>query len=269
MARFVGKVLGGVLGLAMSGGFGGALGFLLGHLHDIRTDPAPKRAGAAKEREQPDFLDHYRLTRHQRSIYSLGVIILGAKLAKVDGPVTREEILAFRHAFHTTEAQLDEVGHIFNHARSSADGYEPHAARLAQVFANQPALLEEILVGLFVIAQADSAHLTRAELLFLRRVAVLFGLAEEDFTRLAARAGVYLNSAPPAPKQDSAYDVLGLPTTATNDVVKRTYRALVRKHHPDKLAAAGLPASRVAEATERLKRINAAYDEICKKRGIK
>ncbi|MGE4351881.1 MAG: DnaJ domain-containing protein, partial [Bdellovibrionales bacterium] len=71
------------------------------------------------------------------------------------------------------------------------------------------------------------------------------------------------------PKKDSAYDVLGLPTTATEEVIKKSYRSLLRKYHPDKLIAAGLPASRIAEATEKVKSINAAYAEICKTRNIK
>ena len=75
-----------------------------------------------------------------------------------------------------------------------------------------------------------------------------YGFDERDFLRIAQRVGISLSSSPPIPKHDSAYDVLGLPTTATDDVIKRTYRALVRKHHPDKLLAAGLPAARIAEA---------------------
>jgi DnaJ like chaperone protein len=243
------------------------MGLLLGHLHDSRgTGHGSTRASSSPER---DFFQNVAVSANQRSIFSVSVIVLGAKLAKIDGPVTREEILAFRQAFHTSEEQLDEVGHMFNNARASSDGYEPYAARLAQIFAKQPTILEETLVGLFLIARADSTRLARSEILFLRRVAVLFGFDEETFTRLAARAGIYLTSAAPPPKQDSAYDVLSLPTTATAEVIKKTYRALVRKYHPDKLLAAGLPASRVAEATEKIKRINAAYSEICKMRGIK
>ena len=266
MSRFVGKFIGSVLGFAMAGPLGAVVGLILGHLHDVQRAPPKKRYAS---QDDNDFFQGFSINSYQRSIFSIGVIVLGAKLAKIDGPVTREEILAFRQAFRTSESQLDEVGRIFNNARSTADGYEPYAARLAQVFTEQPGLLEEILLGLFMIARADSSRLARSEILFLRRVCVLFGFTEEDFTRIATRAGVYMTSATPAPKKDTAYDVLGLPTTASEDVIKRTYRALVRKHHPDKLLAAGLPASRVSEATEHVKKINAAYSEICKMRGIK
>lgn len=137
------------------------------------------------------------------------------------------------------------------------------------MFGRQSPILEEVLAGLFYIAVADSVRLTRAEILYLRRVSVIFGFTEADFLRIAARIGITMTSAAPVPKRDTAYDILGLPTTATDDVIKRTYRALVRKHHPDKLVAAGLPAERVAEATEKIKTINAAYAEICKMRDIK
>lgn len=110
--------------------------------------------------------------------------------------------------------------------------------------------------------------MSRPEIIFLRRVAVIFGFNEHDFTRIAARAGIRMTSVPPPPKKDSAY-VLGLPTTASVKDIKHTYHALLRKHHPDMLLAQGRPADQVAEATERMKRINAAYSEICKMRDIK
>ncbi len=267
MSRFVGKFVGVVLGFTQGGPVGAIIGLLLGHLHDSRGSYNASRKTAASA--EKDFFRGLNVSDNQRSLFSVSVIVLGAKLAKIDGPVTREEILAFRQAFHTSEEQLDEVGHMFNNARATSDGYEPYAARLAQLFARYPSVLEEVLFGLFLIARADSTRLARTEILFLRRVAVLFGFDEQTFTRIAARAAISLTSAEPPPKKDSAYDVLSLPTTATPEVIKKTYRALVRKYHPDKLLAAGLPTSRVAEATEKIKRINAAYSEICKMRGIK
>lgn len=267
MKRFAGKFVGTVLGLALGGGAMGAfLGFVIGHLNDMQHE---RRKNNYETRRRDGFFYDFAVEKSQRSLFALSVIVLGAKLAKVDGPVSTQEVLAFRKAFRSHESHMAEIGRLFDTARQSADGYEPYAARLAHILSGQRDILESVMIALFSIAIADSVRLSRAEIYYLRRVGVIFGFDEETFLRLAAMAGISLSSTPSAPKKDNAYDVLGLPTTATDEVIKRTYRALIRKHHPDKLVAAGLPASRVAEATERVKIINAAYAEICKGRGLK
>lgn len=266
MRRFVGKFVGAVLGFVLAGPVGAFFGLVLGHLNDMREESF---RGATGSKTEKDFFPDFAMTRAQRAVFSIGVIQLGAKLAKTDGHVTRDEVLAFRQVFRTPDHLLAEVGRVFDDARISSAGYEPYAARMAQVFSRQPEILEDVLGGLFYIAIADSTRLSRPEIVFLRRVAVIFGFNEADFLRIAGRVGIHMTSAPPPPKQDTAYDVLGLPTTATDDQIKKTYRALIRKHHPDKLLAEGLAPDKIAEATERMKRINAAYADICKKRNIK
>ncbi len=266
MKRFVGKFVGTVLGFALAGPGGAFVGLMLGHLNDLRfSEPETQRHTEIEKEFFPDF----SMSKQQRSVFSVGVIVLGAKLAKVDGHVSREEVLAFRRAFRTREANLAEVGRLFDEARTSSRGYEPYAARLAQTFGKQPEILEEILAGLFYIAVADSPRLSRSELFFLRRIAVMFGLGEADFRRIASRVGLFLNDAPPSPKKDAAYDVLGVPTTASDKDIKKTYHALIRQYHPDKLLASGIAEAKIAEATEKMKSINAAYADICKARNIK
>lgn len=266
MSRYIGKFVGTVLGLLLGGPTGALIGFVLGHIKDRSEDTSTARRSQELEY---DYFPDFPMSRHQRSVFAMGVIVLGAKLAKIDGHVTREEVMAFRRAFRTRESQLAEVGRIFDRARTSTDGYEPYAARLAQAFMTSPQLLEEVLAGLFYIAVADSPRLSRPEVLFLKRVAVIFGFNENDFNRIAARVGIRMVAEPPPPKKDSAYDILGLPTTATDETIKKSYRALIRKHHPDMLLAQGQPEAKIIEATERMKRINAAYSEICRLRDIK
>ncbi|MCL2469974.1 MAG: TerB family tellurite resistance protein [Alphaproteobacteria bacterium] len=258
--------MGAVLGLVLGGWPGAALGFLIGLLRDVRMQ---HRAMTSRVLSYDDFFPDFMMTSKEKAVFAPCVIALGAKLSKIDGHVTREEVLAFRHVFRTPHALTSQIGELFDQARRSAEGYEPYAARLTALFGYRPSLLEDVLAGLFYIALADSTRLTRNELLYLRRVSVIFGFSETDFVRIARRVGITLTTTSPPPKKDSAYDVLGLPTTASDDVIKRTYRALVRKHHPDKLMAAGLSPTQVAEATEKIKKINAAYAEICRLRGIK
>jgi DnaJ like chaperone protein len=264
----MGKVIGCVLGFAFKGPMGAVIGFLIGHVHDSRTaNPIRSRAygSAAESAPYPGGL----MDGLQQSTFTIGVIVLGAKMAKADGRVSREEIATFRRVFHIPDSQLEEVGRLFDQARLTSGGYEPYAARLAQVFRRNPAVLEEILTGLFLVAVADRTGLSPPKSNFLRRIAILFGFTEEDFARIAARSGVRLPDEPAAAKKEEAYVVLGLPENAPDADIKRTYRALIRKHHPDKLVAQGLPPELINQATEKMKRINAAYDRICKARGIK
>jgi DnaJ like chaperone protein len=266
--RITGKVVGAVLGFVVGGGFLGCLiGLVLGHIHDVFPPPVPlyqRRDRYPSQAEQHGFVDSL-----QQSTFTIGVIVLGAKMAKSDGRVSREEISTFRRVFHIAEADAVEVGRVFDEARQTASGYEPYAARLAQVFRRNPGVLEEILTGLFLVAIADRTGLSLAKVVFLRRVAVIFGFGEEDFARIAARSGVRLPGQPSSGRRDDSYAVLGLGENASVAEIKRTYHVLIRKHHPDKLASQGLPPELMAQATEKMKRINAAYSALCKARGIK
>ncbi len=252
-----GKWIGGLLGFALAGPWGAAMGILIGHLHDMR--PQPRRTPWREDQEQIG-----------RSVFMTGVVVLGAKMAKADGRVTRAEIDTFKRVFQISAAQEPAVGRLFDRARQDAEGYEPYAIQLAQAFRHNAAVLEEVLGGLFLIASADQAGLSSAEVIFLKRVAFLFGFDAEDFARIAARAGVRFQGAPPPRNaQAEAFAILGVPESASNDAIKTAYRALIRTHHPDKLMAQGMPAEFVATATEKMKRINGAYDTLSKLRGIK
>ncbi len=241
---------------------GAFLGLILGQMYDERKDTAQRstlwgRSGAFSANVEQDT-------------FTMGVIILGAKMAKCDGRVTPEEIEAFKRVFRVAPAQVEAVGALFDKARRSATGFEPYAISLARLFRSRPAVLEQILGGLFIIAAADRTGLTPAEMAFLQKVSTLFGFGPHDFNRIAARAGVHVRGKESAcaPLKE-AYVLLGVSENATNDQIKKAYRTLIREHHPDKLMAKGMPPAFVATATEKMKRFNAAYDAVCKAKGIK
>jgi DnaJ like chaperone protein len=146
------------------------------------------------------------------------------------------------------------------------------------MFHNNPVLLEQILGGLFIIAAADNAGLSPAEINFLERVGVIFGFDHDNFARVAARAGVHLPGAGAGNGESASssfvyeedhYTILGVSRDASFETIKSAYRALIREHHPDRLVAQGMPPEFVAAATEKMKRINGAYDAICKAKGMK
>ena len=67
---------------------------------------------------------------------------------------------------------------------------------------------------------------------------------------------------------DDAYKALGVDKDSTDAEVKRAYRKLMSKYHPDKLMGQGLPEDMIKVATEQAKEIQLAYDLVCKQRGM-
>jgi DnaJ like chaperone protein len=260
----LGKFVGGTLGLAAGGPLGAVVGFLIGHVHDLH-----RQNGG--DNPWPGMTDYFNDSTGnvQQATFTMGVIVLGAKMAKADGRVTRAEIEAFKRVFQVAPGQEADVGRLFDRARESAQGFEPYAFQMAQVFARP--VLEEILGGLFIIAAADNAGLSPAEIKFLRRVAGIFNFDQRDLARIAARAGVHMPSANGTSHSavEESFAILGVVEKSTNEEIKIAYRTLIREHHPDKLVAQGMPPEFVANANEKMKRINVAYDTVCKMRGIR
>ncbi|EWY37513.1 molecular chaperone DnaJ [Skermanella stibiiresistens SB22] len=236
-----GKILGGAAGFAVGGPIGGLLGAVAGHAVDLYRE----------EETETDAT--------QQIAFTIGVIVLSAKMAKVDGMVTRHEVNAFKQVFSIPPDEMRNVGRIFDMARRDSQGWEPYARQIAKLLADRPAVLEDLLDGLFHIARADG-DLREAEIGYLQGISKVFGFSDTDFLRIRACNGC-------AP-QDDAYAVLGLTPAATDDEVKAAHRQLVRDHHPDRLIAQGLPQDFVDIATDKLAAINAAHDRIRKERGV-
>lgn len=204
-------------------------------------------------------LTRKRITAPEKSIaFTIGMIALSAKMAKADGIVSEVEINAFKQVFHVPEDELAGVARVFNLAKQDIAGFDAYARQVSRLFHAKASILEDVLEGLFHIAKADEAIHTN-ELLFLEEVATIFGFSQLDFDRIKVRH-VRDNSTDP-------YRVLGLDRGASEVTIKQRYRKLVRDNHPDKHIAAGVPEEMVSLATERLQRINEAYDTIMKERA--
>ena len=192
-------------------------------------------------------------TPPEKSIaFTIGMIGLGAKMAKADGVVTEDEIRAFKQVFHIPDGELATVARVFNLAKQDVAGFETYARQIAKLFEARSEVLEDVLDALFHIAKADNAF-HPGEHGFLRRVAEIFGFSEADFARIRARH---------VDVPDDPFHIHGLAPGAKPDDVRKRYRELVREHHPDRHIAAGVPEEMVELATERLQKINEAYERI-------
>lgn len=188
--------------------------------------------------------------------FTIAVISLGAKMAKADGQVRPAEVRAFREVFRIAPKDEAAAARVFNLARQDIAGYQTYARRIARIFAEEPALLEDVLDGLFQIALADGGYHAGEEQ-FLADVAAIFGIPPEAFACIEAR---HLSG-----ERRDPWHVLGVPRGADLATVRGRWRDLVRRHHPDLVIARGLPPESVVLANARIAAINAAWEEIVRR----
>lgn len=188
----------------------------------------------------------------QRSVaFTIAVIALGAKMAKADGQVTRDEVTAFRRVFMIPKSAEASAARVFNLARQDVAGFDAYARQIRAMFgpADRDVMID-LMEGLFHIALADS-EFHPAEEEFLREVSRIFGLDEPCWRYLRAR---YV--------KDDPYAILGVPADAPLAEVRRAWRAAVKASHPDVMIARGVPPEAVKLAEDRMRAVNAAWEEI-------
>jgi DnaJ like chaperone protein len=240
---FVGRIISGARDLS----FGGPLGTLLDRVaHHI---PSWHAQGAGESRDDDP---------RRRVAFTIAVIALGAKMARADGAVTRDEVAAFREVFQVPPGEEDHVRLVFDLARKSTAGFESYARQISRLFADDRAVLEDLLGGLFHIALADG-RVCRAEDAYLHEVARHFGFDASDYARIRAH-----HVGGEGQRGDDPRAILGVGPDATLGTIREAYHRLVRESHPDLVIAQGLPPECIALATARLVRINAAYDRLAK-----
>ena len=230
-----GKVSGAGAGFLVGGPVGALVGAVAGHfLFDRESDP-----GVA---------------------FTIAIIALAGKMAQADGIATEEEFSIFRQVFGVPMQEEGNVRRVYNLARQDVAGYEAYAGQIARLFMGNPAMLEDILDGLFEIAKSDGV-LHPCESAFLEHESDIFGFAPNEFRRI--RASHF------APGLTDPYVILGLSYTADEDEIRHTYRRLVRENHPDSLMARGVPEEFVKLANDKLAAINIAYGQILAEQGLK
>jgi DnaJ like chaperone protein len=262
---FIGRIVAGARELP----FAGPLGALVEHAaHHLPHWPhgeadgrgADPRPGPTRPRGAPKG-SHWgaRGDPNRRIAFTIAVIALGAKMARADGAVTRDEAAAFAEVFQIPPGEEAHVRLVFDLARKSTLGFESYARQVGRMFAADRAVLENLLGGLFHIALADG-RLCPAEDEYLREVARHFGFDARDYARIRA------HHSGDAEGEEDPFAILGLTPEASPRETRAAYRRLVRNSHPDLAIARGLPPECVALASARVARINAAYDRLARTR---
>ena len=231
-----GKFIVSAAGFALGGPIGALIGVVAGHAldkikakHKLPEEHALKQIG-----------------------FTVGVIVLSAKMAKADGKVTKEEIIAFKNKIIVPEKEIKNVARLWDQAKKTTDGFEVYAQQICQLLGKNSSVLEELLNLLIIIAKADG-KITEPEILYLKQVSVIFGFSIEKFER------IYSSS---LGKTSDPYQILGVTRDTPILEIKNKWKILATNHHPDRLIAQGLPIDFIEKTTHRLQEINNAWDII-------
>ena len=231
-----GSLIGGFVGFSFAGPIGALIGSMLG--------------GRISSARRSSF---QRSFAHSQQVFAVALIILTAKLAKADGHVSREELIAIKDKLKIPEHEIDQVGKIFNKAKEDSLGYEPYAQQIAQIYRNNPVVLDEIINTLFYIAEADS-NVSNSELAMIRNIAKIFSLSESQFEGIkeSRKGSDKLNP----------YIVLGCSSNDDFATIRKKYLQLSKEHHPDVLMNKGVPQEVIEESKKKMRAINSAFDQI-------
>lgn len=231
-----GKFIVSAAGFALGGPIGALIGVVAGHAIDkIKTKQKLPEESALKQIG-----------------FTVGVIVLSAKMAKADGKVTKEEIRAFQNKISVPENEIKNVARLWDQAKKTTDGFEVYAQQICQLLGKNSSVLEELLNLLIIIAKADG-KITKSEILYLKQVSIIFGFSIEKFERIySSNLG----------EISDPYQILGVTKKTPIIEIKNRWKMLASNHHPDKLIAQGLPIDFIEKSTNRLQEINNAWDII-------
>ena len=235
-----GKIIGSATGFALGGPIGALLGGAAGHALDkFKTKQKLPQELALKQIG-----------------FTIGVIVLSAKMAKADGKVTKSEIKAFKEKINVPDNEIKNVARLWDQAKKTTDGFEVYAKQISNLLEKNSSVLEELLNLLVIIAEADG-KITNQEKLYLKEVSNIFGFSDQDFERICSSK---------LDKHIDPYQTLGVLKDAPLEEIKNKWKTLAIKHHPDRLIAQGIPQDIIETNTYRLKEINNAWDLIKNKK---
>ena len=233
-----GSLLGGVIGFSLGGPFGALLGsFLGGKISNISSS------------------NTFANQQNSQQIFALSLIILSAKLSKADGRVSKEELIAVKDKLQIPDSEIDQVAKIFNKAKDESTGYEPYAKQISEIFKRNQNVLEEVINILFYIAEADG-HVSNEEESMIANIAFIFGLSQNQYESIKESRK----------SSDKLNPYIVLESHPTDDLksIRKKYIKLSKEHHPDLLISKGVPIEVINESKNKMRAINAAWDQIQK-----
>ena len=237
--RNYGKWIGGGLGWAFGGPLGAIIGFALGSAFGNNSNTEEYIGGTTQQRD-----------------FNVSLLVLSAAVMKADGSVKKSELDYVKRFFLTNFGQERAEKYILmlrEILKQDIQVYE--VSQQIGRFMDYSSKLQ-LIHYLFGIASADgSTHENEVDVISI--IAKYMGISSSDFQSIKAMF---------VQQVDSAYKILGIDSNATDEEVKKAYREMAKKYHPDKVAYLGEDVRKSAE--QKLQEVNEAYEKIKKQRGF-
>jgi len=233
------KWIGGGLGWAFGGPIGGILGFIFGTMVD------GMQSGKFE----------YKPT--QSGDFSVSLLVLSAAVMRADGKVMKSE-LDYVRQFFTRQFGPEIASNRIQMLQEilKQDFNLPEVCQQISQYMEYPARLQ-LIHYLLGICAVDN-HYNPKEVEMVDMIAGYLGVDRKDYESIRA---MFVKDI------DSAYKVLEITPDATDEEVKASYRKMAVKYHPDKVEHLGPEIQKSAK--EKFQQLQAAYEEIKKRRGIK
>jgi DnaJ like chaperone protein len=237
-----GKWLGGGLGFVMGGPMGGLLGFLVGSLLDSTTDQSSSY--------------NTKTIRTTKGDFGMSLLVLVAAVMKADGKVVKSE-LDYVKQFFVRQFGQESAKEALLILKDIIKQEIPVRDICVQISRNMDYSSRlQLLHLLFNVSLADG-KIHPAELEIIGKISGALGVASNDFLSIK---NMFI------PETDSSYKILEIDPSSSNDELKKAYRRMAMKYHPDKVSHLGDDFRKTAD--EKFKKVNEAYEKIKKERNM-
>lgn len=234
-----GRWIGGGLGWAFGGPLGAIIGFAFGSMFSNSSESEQYIGATAQQRD-----------------FNVSLLVLSAAVMKADGSIKKSELDYVKRFFLTSFGQERAEKYILmlrEILKQDIQVYE--VSQQVGRFMDYSSKLQ-LLHYLFGIASADGlTHENEIDVISV--ISKYMGISSSDFQSIKA---MFVQDV------DSAYKILGVESNATDDEIKKAYREMAKKYHPDKVAYLGEDVRKSAE--QKLQEVNEAYEKIRKQRGF-
>lgn len=244
-----GKWITGALGWALGGPIGGIIGFAIGSIFE-------KGKQSEQYQQQEQYAGRSYSNIEQRNSFLVSLLVLSSAVMKADGRIMQSELEYVKRFIRQNFGEdAEREASLFLRDLLKKDVDINAVGLQIRNYMNYEARIQ-LLHYLTGIAQADDS-VSSSELDVLKTISAALGISREESESIFAMFDNGL---------EAAYKVLEIDKNATDDEVKKAYRRLAAKHHPDKVSNLGSDVQKAAE--ERFKSISEAYEKIKKYRGI-
>ncbi len=243
---------------------GGAFGFMIGGpIGALIGASIGSSLGGARRRHEAGPTPGYGRERAQLAFFAATFGVMG-HMAKADGSVSAEEVRLANQVMDQlglNRQQRQAARALFNKGKSPGFPLDDVLEQLRSECLRGTNIRRMFLELQFQAALADG-EIHPDERRLLRHIAMRLGLSEADFIQLERMMNSGVRLSRDGPSLDDAYETLGVSPDAPDNEVKLAYRRLMSRHHPDKLAARGLPEEMMRAATERTQQVKAAWETV-------